>query len=59
MRLDYHIHKKHHVYGIGGETFEQPGSLTIAVINADDYAEVVIPLDELAEALEFEKNGDL
>jgi len=52
MRIDYHIQKSKKIQGIGENFYVEPPTLTIAVIMDDDYSEVVIPLDELKEAME-------
>lgn len=53
MRLDYHIDLGHAVQTLDGKhSYNSTPTLTIAVVNGGDYAEVVIPLDELKEALD-------
>lgn len=52
MRLDYHIDPGERVQGIGGNYYYTTPTLTIAVISNDEYSEIVIPLDELKEALD-------
>jgi len=53
MRLDYHIDMGRMVHGVGNHTYHSTPTLTIAVISKDNYSEIVIPLDELKEALEY------